>query len=304
MKLGAFVLTYNRPAVLRKSLEAMLSQTRPPDTLVVVENGDAQRTREVVREFPVGVELAATGHNLGSAGGTEFGYRWLYDRGFDLLYCGDDDNPPRTPDTVERLVRVLTQTGSEVAGSGTVGVRWNWHKGELVRLPDESLHGLVDVDFIGGGHKQLMRREVIGKVGPPDGRLFFGYPDLEHCLRIRSAGYRLVIDGDLMHTYREINDRLGRNGSRSALPRRPFDSVWRSYYTTRNYIFMMRHTFGRPDLARREALKALGRITASLARGPRYGARFIPLQLRGVLDGYRGHMGPTVLPLAKPEPRG
>ena len=68
------------------------------------------------------------------------------------------------------------------------------------------------------------------------------------------------------------------------MPQDPYHAVWRRYYVSRNYIYRMRETFDRRDLARREAMKAVGRSITSWARGPRYGARYSRLQLRGVVD--------------------
>ena len=300
MKLGAFVLTFNRPHHLEKSIRLLLGQTRSPDTVLVVENGDPVPTRRIVAE--VGdprVVFEATGANLGSAGGTAYGYRWLHERGFELLYCGDDDNPPRTPDTMERLVSLLSSAPADVGGVGAVGARWSWDRGELERLSDDELRGPVEVDFVGGGQRQLLRREVISEVGPPNGEFFFGYPDLDHCLRIQQAGYRLLVDGELMLRYREIAGRLGSRPDRRLRPRRSYEAIWRSYYTTRNYIYMMSRTFRRRDLARRQAMKALAWSVTAWGRGPRYAVRFGPLQLRAVVDGYRGRLGVTVPPGAK-----
>jgi hypothetical protein len=61
----------------------------------------------------------------------------------------------------------------------------------------------------------------------------------------------------------------------------------------------MRRTFARPDLARREAARALARSLTAWGRGPGYGLRFGALQLRGVVDGYRGRLGRTVPPQPK-----
>jgi hypothetical protein len=62
---------------------------------------------------------------------------------------------------------------------------------------------------------------------------------------------------------------------------------------------MMKHTFHRPDLARREAFKALGRSLFAWIKGPKYGLEFSLLQARGVWDGYRGRLGRTVMPKPK-----
>jgi GT2 family glycosyltransferase len=299
-RLGAFVLTYNRPEAVERSIRAIMSQTKPPDTLFIVDNGIPGPTAAVIELLNDDrVVHEPTGSNLGSAGGTEYGFRLLLERGFDLLYGGDDDNPPRTPDTFARLLDLLERAGKNVGGVGTVGARFDWHRGELKRFDDSELEGDLDVDFIGGDQRQLFTRAAIDKAGPPDGRLFFGYPDLEHCLRIRSAGFRLVIDSEIMQEYRQLTGRTQMQQPRSAVPHRPVSAVWRNYYTTRNYIWMMREEFDRPNLARREALKSLGRSAACWRRGIAYGREFVPLQIRGVIDGYRGRLGPVVQPRTK-----
>lgn len=300
MSLGAFVVTYKRRDDLRSSLERLLSQTVAPDEVLVVDNAAEEETRQLVLAFgDPRVRYEAPGRNLGSAGGTEYGVVRLMERGHDLILCGDDDDPPRTHDTIERLVRILERSGADVGGAGALGARWNWETGALVRFGDEELHGPLEADFVGGNHSLLLRREVVEIVGPPNGRLFFGYPDLEYCLRVRKAGFRLLVDAELMRNLRSIAGHLGYRPGRSILPRRSYSAMWRNYYTTRNYIHMMRSTFGRADLSRREAARAIIRSLASWARGPAYGARFSWLQVRGIFDGYRGKLGATVSPRAK-----
>lgn len=301
MRLGAFVLTYNRPDALEASITAILGQSRPPDVLCVVDNGDPGVSRPVIESFDdERIVHERTGANLGSAGGTEYGFRWLFDHGFDLLYGGDDDNPPLMVDAIERELDLLGRTGSQAGGVGVFGARFDWQHGALVRFDDDELKGDMDVDFIGGNSCQLFTRAAIAAAGPPDGRLFFGYPDLEHCLRIRRAGFRLAVNGELMYQNRQLTGRteIGQQ-PRSVVPHRPESAVWRNYYTTRNYIWMMRKEFDRPGLARREALKSLGRAGASWRKGFRYGSEYVPLQLRGILDGYRSRLGPVIQPRTK-----
>jgi GT2 family glycosyltransferase len=300
MKLGTLIVTYDRPAHLKESVELLLRQTLPANIIVIVDNGTAPETKKVVQNFsPQQVVYQSTGENLGSAGGTAYGVEWLYEQGCDLIHCGDDDDPPKTADTLERLVTLIEKSGTDVGGVGAVGSRFDWHKGQLQRLPDEALRGVVEVDMVGGNGHLIVRRETVRVAGPPERRLFFGYPDLEYCLRIRQAGYRLLVDGELMHQYRAQAGRLNLERRRNILPPRPYNHIWRNYYTTRSYIFMMRHKFNRPDLARREALKALGRTVTSWARGPKYGAAFTGFQLRGIFDGYFGRMGRTIMPNPK-----
>jgi hypothetical protein len=111
----------------------------------------------------------------------------------------------------------------------------------------------------------------------------------------------LVVDGELMHRHRAASGRLGIEVRRTPWPRRSRSAIWRDYYTTRNYIHMMRRTFGRPDLARRAAAKALVRALAGWMRGPGYGAELTRLELRAIRDGYTGRLGATVAPRTKVE---
>lgn len=299
MTLGAFVVTYNRPLILRQSLKLYFEQTRPPDVILVVDNGDPAGTKAVIKDFPKEKVIhEITGSNLGSAGGFAYGVKWLYERRYDWIYCGDDDNPPITSDTLERLLK-LGSISDDVAAVGTVGALWDWKKGEARRLPDEMLKDILSVDFIGQGHNFTLNRKVVESVGLPNGNLFFGYPDLEYCLRIRRTRQRLLVDGNLMHEHRSRAGRLNLELKQSLLPSRSYDSIWRNYYTTRSYIFMMTQIFQRSDLARRETLKAMGRILMSWKRGIKYGAAFTGYQLRGVVDGYLGRMGRTVSPKPK-----
>lgn len=49
----AVIVTYNRKALLRECLKAVLSQTRPPDHVLVVDNASTDGTPEMLQEeFP------------------------------------------------------------------------------------------------------------------------------------------------------------------------------------------------------------------------------------------------------------
>lgn len=299
MKFGAFIVTYNRPVILKESLKLLLEQTRPPEVILVVDNGNPEENKFVIKDFPEEKVIhEIIGSNLGSAGGFAYGVKWFYERGYDWIYCGDDDNPPVTSDTFERLLKLGCISG-DIAAVGSVGAKWDWKKGEAQRLPDKSLDDIIEVDFIGQNNSFTVRRETVASVGLPNGNLFFGYPDLEYCLRIRQAGYRLLVDGKLMYAHRAHDGRLNLIRKQSLLPYRSYDGIWRNYYTTRTYIFMMTKIFNRSDLARRETIKAIGRILMSWRRGLKYGAAFTGYQLRGVVDGYLGRMGRTVTPKPK-----
>jgi len=298
---AAFVMTYQRPQTLAATLRELLAQSRSPERILVVDNGADPATEAVASKLEsCGVGYLAMPDNLGPAGAAAAGLEALVAEGWDWIYWGDDDDPPKTRDTLERVLALAERGKIErLAGVGAVGTRWDWSRGRFDRLADAELEGAVEVDSIAGGQHLMLRREVVMEVGLPAAELFFGLEELEYCLRFRQAGWRLAVDGELMYRYRELAGRLALRRRRTWIPQIPSRALWRRYYSTRNYIFMMRNTFGRPDLARREALKSLARTVTAWGRGPRYGAAFAGFQLRGILDAYRGRMGRVVAPRIK-----
>ena len=299
---ASFVVTYNRPDALRTTLERLLSQTQPAELTVVIDNGTGDEGRTVAEQFGRDVEYVHTGDNLGSAGGAAFGMDLLFDRGYEWIHSVDDDNPTMTDDTLERLRSLIARNDDNALGAVAVGgTRWDWRKGRTLRIPSAELTRDLAVDSIGGNQHMTTRRQVIAAHGTPRKEFFFGFWDALYSLRLRRAGYQLMIAGTLLREYRTQHNRLDFERSRSLRPRDAYGSIWRRYYVTRNYIYEMRNAFDRPDLARRQAVLALARAVASWSRGARYGARYSNLQLRGVLDGYRGRLGRTVPPRAKPD---
>lgn len=299
-RVGAFVITFHRTEAVADYVRRLLSQSRPPDHVLVVDNGASHETEAAIRALAdPRVEYQAMEGNLGPAGAAAHALDRLRGAGFDWILWGDDDNPPVTADTLERLLAIARQVEDpRLGGVAATGVRWDWRRGETRRIPDDQLDGILDIDAAGGNQCLMLRSSILESVGLPDPKLFFGLEEMEYCLRIRRAGYRLLVDGSLLHQYREHFGRLGHHARRLPARRHPVGKLWRRYYNSRNYIYLMRNTFGRPDLARREAVKALVRTAACWRHGFRYGWRYTRLQLAGVRDGFTGRMGRTV------EPRG
>jgi GT2 family glycosyltransferase len=284
---------------LAQTLAALLAQSYPPAWIAVVDNGADAATAEVCRAWPREVvTYLPMAENLGPAGGAAAGLQAAAAAGYDWIYWGDDDDPPRTRDTLARLAALAAGSGADVAAVGAVGAVWDWRRGAMVRLADSALHGVVEVDVIAGGSQLLVRRAVVLSAGTPNAGLFFGFEEPEYCLRLRRAGYRLLVDGELMRVYRTRAGRM--NLAQARVPHLPDrHALWREYYSTRNYIYAMRAEFGRPDLALRQSVRTVGKMGLAFGRGMRYGAAYARQQARGIVDGWRGRLGRTVLPVAK-----
>jgi GT2 family glycosyltransferase len=299
--LGAFVVTWNRPAPLRRTLEALRHQTWPPDAIFVVDNGDGDAAAKVAQEVGNSeIGYRSTGGNIGEAGGVAFGMRWLVDLGFDWILVVDDDDPPWRDDILERLRLLIRRHGDDpkLGAVARSGARWDWRRGRPVAIADDELHGDVECDITGTGQQLIVRREVIETVGTFHEDLFVHRVDDTFCLRMTRAGWRFLVDGPLLAQIRAAKAvRWGQRGSVGRHLLRP--PAWLGYYATRNYIAEMRRTFGRADLARREVGRAAMRSGVAWLGGLRYGAEVTRLQARAVLDAYRGRLGRTVEPVPK-----
>jgi glycosyltransferase involved in cell wall biosynthesis len=300
------LVTYCRPDALEYYLDVLGRQTRRVDHLFVVDNAPTDRTRALVdqgrdRGCAGQVTHLAMASNLGPAGGFAEGLRAVLAVADDddWVVLLDDDDPPPRDDLLEFVFRFACaehQRDPRVGAAGRVGARFDHRRGRMVRLRDEQLVGTVDVDYIAGNQFPTIRVGAVRAVGPYRDDLFFGFEELEFGLRLRAAGYRVLIDGDFALQARARVNRLG-NGfgrprwSESAAP-------WRRYYSIRNLLVILR---GHGD--RRAALTltatALAKTVVLASRHPRGAREHVGSALHAVIDGWRGRVGCRVPPPAK-----
>ena len=91
MKTLAVIVTHNRRALLSRCVDHLLSQTSPPDTILVINNASTDGTVEMLEGRNVSF---VTQENVGSAGGWHRGIQYAIDHGFDAVWLMDDDGFP------------------------------------------------------------------------------------------------------------------------------------------------------------------------------------------------------------------
>ena len=283
----AFMVTYLRRDETTLSATALLQQTRPPDSLLVVNNGpvgDVAHLANLPR-----VRVVDVGDNVGPAGGWAIAIEDVLGRAADddWLLFADDEIPPRTQETVANLLsfgEAQSALDPSLGGVGLVGGRFDAQRGRVSRIADDQLPGPIDVDTFGGGHWPLLRIGAIRNVELPDARLFFGFEELEYFLKIRAAGSRLIADGD---RWRELRAAAGRTGVTTAQLRGATLPPWRAYYSTRNEIVIAKRFASRLGVGRSIG-RGLARATRSLLRREWSSSG---AHASGVIDGCFGRLG-------------
>ncbi len=299
-RLFGVLVTYRRPDDLEEHLRVLQKQTQHLERLVVVDNAPDATGEALVGSYAdyAPAQYVPSRENSGAAGGIAQGLRatLAVADDADWVVLLDDDNPPRADDVLERLVDFARDhEGDHTLGAvGLTGSRFDRRWGRLQRLSDDELVGSLDVDFIGGNQFPMLRVGAVRDVGVFRGELFWGLDDLDFGLRLRAAGYRVLVSGDLVRWAREFHGRLGRQQepARVAVTRRS----WRQYYTLRNLIDILRRN-GQPVSALRvAATRGVGKAVVNTLRHPRRNDGLLRLSVRAVRDGWRGRLGRTIEP--------
>jgi GT2 family glycosyltransferase len=206
----AVVVTYNRKTLLEECLQALKSQSRTVDHVLVVDNASTDGTPDLVRSTYPNVELLEMPQNEGGAGGFHEGMKRATEEGYDWLWLMDDDTIPR-PDALERLLSALDRLDGLpepiMLGSKAVWTDGNWHPMNFVgaRLADypgfldASTRGLISVrtvTFV----SLLVRSEAVRRYGLPLKNYFIWSDDIEWTARVlmHERGY-LVADSVVEH---------------------------------------------------------------------------------------------------------
>lgn len=288
------VVTYRRPHELRRSLVALVAQTRRLDVLIVVDNDVEGDVRPTVDEFPCAageIIVVASPENLGPAGGIALGMDTALERAVDtdLLVVLDDDDPLIDDRVLEDLLNVARdRQGARLGGVGLRGALLNRHTGRLRKPSAEIMDaaGFVAVAYLKSDWAPVYSVAAIRDVGTFENELFFGFDDLEFGLRLNAAGY-------LVEAHR-----LGRPHPAPA-PSPAVDfrrSEWRTYYTLRNLIVILRRHASPSAVAITMLLQGVGKPLVNLILRRRSALPQCRMAWSAVRDAFMGRSGRTVTP--------
>lgn len=241
LSFAAFIMTYERPGILKATIESLLEQSYPPQKILVVDNSESFETQQLVEAYKCpDIVYLRMGYNSGPAGAAKVGLETLAAEGFQWIYWGDDDNPPDFPDSIEQLVRIIHQSGRKLGIVGAVGQYFSTLKGEVHRVPDAVLNktSSLDVDSIAGGQCMIVNSDLVRAGILPNDKLFFGFEELDFCLKAKLGGYNLVVSSELFLRARLKYGRIG--FKRPAYSLKPIHDLKRQYYSTRNLLYIVK----------------------------------------------------------------
>jgi GT2 family glycosyltransferase len=289
---AAFIMTFERSDILTKTIDSIFRQTFPPAQVLIVDNSTSDLTeRLIARLDDARLRYYKVGYNSGPAGAARIGLDLLSKEGYRWIYWGDDDNPPIFPDSFEIL---LNRVDDSVGVIGAVGSIFNWSTGRQMRYKDSELSGILPVDSIGGGYCMLINTRAITPETLPDEKLFFGWEEFDFCQRVKIAGFKICVLGELLYRYREANNKLGTVKTPMLVPRRNLGQLHREYYSYRNAIYLMAYTYKRYNLVLWYIARATGKIFFGFAKGITFGVKNSKMLARAVVHGLFKRMGKRI----------
>ncbi|SDA96343.1 Glycosyltransferase, GT2 family [Algoriphagus alkaliphilus] len=236
VKLGAFIITYHRPAILLKTIHSIFSQTNPPEFIWVIDNSSNLETDQAVASLlNPKIRYHYMGFNAGPAGAAAIGLKLCELDGADWIYWGDDNDPPFRSDCFERLL-AIRDVNPFCGVLGAVGHFFDRKKGVIKRIQTRLLEKKewIEVDSIAGGMCMLVSADVTKQGILPDKDLFFGFEELDFCLKVTRKGYSLVVDCKLFLEARKDTGRLQFERPAYQLKK----NLSREYYSLRNLLYI------------------------------------------------------------------
>ena len=114
MKIAAVIVTCNRKQLLSELLEDLMSQTRRPDGIVVVDNSSEDGSTAFIKEHFPSIQLIELKHNSGLFGGLEIGIKEAMKKEYEAVWLVDDDARLRE-DTLQQLLNCINSIKSTKA---------------------------------------------------------------------------------------------------------------------------------------------------------------------------------------------
>jgi len=202
-KIAAVVVTYNRLELLKECIEAIRNQTRKLDEIIVVNNSSTDGTLEWLNEQK-GLTVI-TQENSGGAGGFHTGIKTAYEKGYDWIWCMDDDVLPEKS-AQQNLIDFLIDKPYRIAAIASRRLNCNSNSvlsGEVLstdfskirhdfryKLLNSEVQGQSEVIniFAATFEGMMINSKAIKEIGFPNKNFFIWHDDLEYSIKLNRYG--------------------------------------------------------------------------------------------------------------------
>jgi len=290
------VVTHNRADLLARMLDALVVQTHPIATVIVVDNASGDHTPQVLARDDLPLHVIRSEENVGGSGGFRIGMERAYAGGWDRIWLMDDDVVPAA-DCLETLMGVdpgdtghsdcLMCVREDLDGvlveksavtfdlRNPLAVKPKTASVETTYATRAAMPPLVEIQVV-AFEGFLVRRRVVDAVGLPDAEFFIFYDDADFALRARQAGFRIWAVRDAV-LVRQL-----------AFSQQHALDTWKGFYMYRN-LFVVHFRHGENALVRVKPYAITAAVVAlSPLRGGRAEASNVIRAIRGARAMQRG----------------
>ncbi|MBV7364120.1 glycosyltransferase family 2 protein [Actinomycetaceae bacterium TAE3-ERU4] len=196
MKIAAVVVTFNRRALLEKTLAALDNQTRPLDQILIINNASTDDTKEFLDslELKTPSRIVHERVNSGGAGGFSRGIELAFEAGYDQFWLMDDDTVPHL-DALEHLENGVIEareyrgktpsfscssvlwTDGNLCEMNTPEPTWDWSRPLVAGKPWIDVKSCSFVSC-------MVSREAAAAMGLPYKEYFIWFDDAEYTTRL------------------------------------------------------------------------------------------------------------------------
>jgi len=203
--IAAVLVAFNRDEFLKRALQHTMSQSRPCNSLIVVDNANLESTRQLVNDFEA-IYISGSLDN-GSAGGFALGINYAIENNHDYVWTLDDDGYPDSR-CLEELMQVTIELNLDVASPLSLSQEdfsqtanpylFGFRKITVAADIQRERYWLGKVQFYNG---MLLSKKIIDLIGLPRKELFLRGDEMDYFYRAKrtNLGMALVTHALFFH---------------------------------------------------------------------------------------------------------